>query len=535
MRRLFDAVGIDFDQWKALTLAALKVDFRGPSLAGHRPGSGVAAGLIVQAIFYTIFGGFLARLIWANDDLFFVGTVLATYVGFIVGTAILLDHNAAITSPNDYAILGFRPVTSRTYFAVKLTNVLVYIYGITTMAAWLPILAAGLRRGPAVGVASALASYGCSTAITLSVVMVYASMLRVFGADTIRRALSYVQLVMSFVVYGGFFVMSSVISTSVLAGLSLRKTFWILLFPPTWFGTYLEIGAGLTTPFVVIPTALSVVAIAAMASGLGGRLSLEYSERLGAMTTSTARARRPTSAPGRVWFRSGEARAVALLVRSQFRNDLKFRMGVLSIVPLTILYMVQTFHDGVTADPFTSGDGGRSMPLTIAVATFPTMLNMQLTRSDSFRAAWIFFACPINRMRMVRASKDVLMTFFLAPYLAFVLAVAAYFSGHLWPAFVHVTLLGLLGHLVLQLTILIDPVLPFSRPMTKGRNSTLLFVLTMGVVVVAAMMQFLLASAYSHAPTLAVVSIAMIGASALVDRLTRARVDRQTRSLEFEG
>ena len=71
--------------------------------------------------------------------------------------------------------------------------------------------------------------------------------------------------------------------------------------------------------------------------------------------------------------------------------------------------------------------------------------------------------------------------------------------------------------------------------MTKGRNSTLLFVLTMGVVIVAAMMQFLLASAYSHAPTLAVVSIAMIGASALVDRLTRARVDRQTRSLEFEG
>ena len=85
------------------------------------------------------------------------------------------------------------------------------------------------------------------------------------------------------------------------------------------------------------------------------------------------------------------------------------------------------------------------MPLTIAVATVPTMLNMQLTRSDSFRAAWIFFVCPINRMRMVRASKDVLMTFFLAPYLAFVLAVAAYFSGHLLPAVVHVTLLGLLG------------------------------------------------------------------------------------------
>ena len=208
-------------------------------------------------------------------------------------------------------------------------------------------------------------------------------------------------------------------------------------------------------------------------------------------------------------------------------------MGVLSIIPLTIIYMVQTFRDGVMADPFGPASGASSVPLTIAVATFPTMLNMQLTRSDSFRAAWIF-TCPSDRMRIVRASKDVLIVFFLVPYLAFVLAVSAYFSGHLWPAVMHVALLGLLGHLVLQLTVLIDPALPFSRPMTKGSNSTLLFAFTMGVVLVAALLQYTLTGLYST-PAIAVVPFAMVGASAVVDRLTRARVDRQTRSLEFEG
>ena len=536
MRRLVDAIGIDFEQWRALSVAALKLDFRAPSLGGQQSAGSAARSLIGQAIFYTVFGGLFARFVWVNRDLFLVGTVLATYVAFIVGTAILLDHNSAITSPNDYGVLGFRPVSSRTYFAVKLTNVLVYTSGISTMAAWLPIVVATIRHGPAVGVASALAVYGCSTAITLSIVMGYASMLRVFGPDTIRRALSYVQLVMSFVVYGGSLAMSSLMSARALVGLSLPKTFWVLLFPPAWFGTYLELAAGRVSPFEVVPAALSVVAMAVLASGLGGRLSLEYSERLGAMMTATARVRRPAGGSrGRVWFSSGEARAVALLVRSQFRNDLKFRMGVLSIVPLTILYMLQTFRDGVMADPFAAASGARSMPLTIAVATFPVMLNMQLTRSDSFRAAWIFFVCPSDRMRIVRASKNVLMGFFLAPYLAFVLAVSAYFSGHLWTSFAHVTLLGLLGHLVLQMTLLIDPVLPFSRPMTKGRNSTLLFVFTIGIVFVAALMQFLLTDLYSRASAMAAVFVAMIGASALVDRLTRARIDRQTRSLEFEG
>jgi hypothetical protein len=530
MRRLFDAAGIDVEQWKALTIAALKIDFRAPSLGGHKSRGGVAAGLIVQGIFYTIFGALMARLVWVNRDLFFIGTVLATYVGFIVGTAILLDHNSAITSPDDYGILGFRPVTSRTYFAVKLTNILVYTNGLTTMAVWLPVVAATVRHGPAVGLASALAAYACSTAITLSVVLGYASMLRFVGAETIRRALSYVQMAMSFVVYGGSFAMSSVISARALAGASLPKTFWVLLVPTTWFGSYLELAAGRTSAFEVVPAVLSVAAIVLMTAGLGGRLTLEYSERLGAISTSTMRVRRPSvSGAGRLWFRSGEARAVALLVRSQFRNDLKFRMGVLSIVPLTIIYMAQTFRAGATADQ------SASTPLTIAVATFPTMLNMQLTRSDSFRAAWIFFVCPTDRMRIVRAAKDVLTMFFLAPYLGFVLVVSAYVKGNLWGEFVHVALLGLLGHLVLQLTILIDPVLPFSTPMTKGRNSTVLFIFTMGVVLVAALVQFLLIGLYSRATAVAAIAAGILGVSVAVDRLTRVRVNRQTRSLEFEG
>ena len=43
--------------------------------------------------------------------------------------------------------------------------------------------------------------------------------------------------------------------------------------------------------------------------------------------------------PGALLFTRDEARAVALLVRSQFRNDIKFRMGVLTILPLTLVYL----------------------------------------------------------------------------------------------------------------------------------------------------------------------------------------------------
>ena len=153
MTRLFSAIGIDYEQWKALTVVALKNDFRSTSL-GQRMDSRevrVVFSLLFQAVFYTLFGTMIAYVVWASRDPWLTGTIASTYIAFIVGTAVVLDHHSVISSPVDYAILGFRPVSSRTYFAVKLTNILVYTMALTTVAAWVPLLVALLRHGWGIG------------------------------------------------------------------------------------------------------------------------------------------------------------------------------------------------------------------------------------------------------------------------------------------------------------------------------------------------------------------------------------------------
>src|SRR5262245_33347973 len=185
MRRLFARAGIDFDQWKALTITAVKLDFRVTALGQRQFGreARVVAGLIFQAVFYTLFGGFIAFFVWASPDLFLVGTVASSYTAFVIGTAVILDHNSVIASPADYSILGFRPVSSRTYFAVKLTNILVYTTALTTLAAWLPVLSASLRHGWPVGVAMGLNVYASSFGTTLVIAFGYAAVLKAVGPD----------------------------------------------------------------------------------------------------------------------------------------------------------------------------------------------------------------------------------------------------------------------------------------------------------------------------------------------------------------
>jgi hypothetical protein len=236
-------------------------------------------------------------------------------------------------------------------------------------------------------------------------------------------------------------------------------------------------------------------------------------------------------------FREGEARCVALLVRNQFRNDHRFKMGVLAMLPMTLLYLVMGLRSGAVHDPFVAGRRGSGFSLvTMAVMMFPPMLKFELARSEAFRASWIFFACPVDRMKILRASKNVLVAYFLIPYLAFVAAVTMYFAGHPAHVAVHIGLLGLISHLLLQIVMFLDPALPFSRPPAdKGGRSTSFIGLIIAIVAIVGLLGAYSPALYASVPATLTAFALLLVASAALDLLTRARVERQAGSLEFEG
>jgi hypothetical protein len=355
------------------------------------------------------------------------------------------------------------------------------------------------------------------------------------GADRLKRVLSYVQFLLSFLVYGGYFALSRVFQVGLVTRIELPKSPWLLLLPPAWFASYLELATGTLSWFGISSAVVSVGAVVALLAALGGRLSLEYADRLAALTTVSAR-----SAPSRSWlpavlFPRGEARAVALLIRSQFRNDLKFRMSILTILPLTIVYLVIGIQDGGIGDPFEENAGQGLSMVTVAVMMFPTMLKMNLARSDAFRASWIFFATPADRSRVVQASKNILVVMFLVPYLTAVGLTLAWFSTNLMHLAVHLLVITLVSHLVLQVVTFIEPELPFAKPLVKGTSSTRVFMVMFVVVMVAAFLPYLALLMYRRTATTIGGIVSLVVVSVMIDRFTRLRVEAQTAQLEFQG
>jgi hypothetical protein len=418
--------------------------------------------------------------------------------------------------------------------------VIVYTMLMTTAFGVPSMLVYGLVvRGfePLLGVAAILAIYATSIATALAILVSYASILRIVPAYRLKRALTYVQVVLSFLVYGGFALIGPLFDDQrVLQG--LQRTWWLFLHPASWFAAYFDLGTGRVGVTEVGLAVLSIGVLILLARSAAGRLSLDYADRLAALATATAPVKATSSSPRRrLWFGRDEARAVALLVRAQFKHDSKFRLGVLAIVPLTIFYLVLGIREGAILDPFeTQPDMAQDSIVYLAVLLFPTIIQVSLTRSDAFRASWIFYTCPADTPRLVLSTKWFVMASFVLPYLGLMAVVFLHQFGNPLHVAVHVVVLGLLSHLFLQMTVFIDPNLPFSKPMQKGERSVVMFVTALVQAVLAVPLVMLVSRfIYSSAALTAAFIAGMVLLSAGVERLLAVRVTHRSARWEYIG
>jgi hypothetical protein len=170
----------------------------------------------------------------------------------------------------------------------------------------------------------------------------------------------------------------------------------------------------------------------------------------------------------------------------------------------------------------------------LAVTLLPVTLRQSLIPSDAYLASWIYFATPADRARMVLATKDFVYAYFVLPYLIIVGALLLYFFRNPLHVLLHLLLLALLTHLMLQLTTLFSPDLPFSRPVRKAHRSTSLFVLmilcqVVGVGLVYAFSRWAYPRPLLHFGAMA----SLVGLTWLLEKSVKARIAHQCRHLHY--
>ena len=543
-RRAVEALGADHTQWRALSGAMLKNDLRSGWAMDMLVSSGNKGARVpwFLIIMYGLYGVGVAIVSVAIPALFLASLLTLSMVGMFVAMAVILDFQSVVISPNDYPILAHQPVSSRTYFTAKLTTVLLYVGAIGALAGGPATLTYLLKYGPLVAAAWVAALAGAIVWIALAMIFIYAAILHLVRPDRLRRVLSYVQIVFITVVFAMPFVFLELTDArDWLGAIEIDQWPAAILLPPGWFASLLPLAAGNWSVTGVLAVLTAVLTTAALIRYGGRRLSLSYAERLGALVAvSEAKSRRRTRprGPGKGWF-SPELRVIMALVRAQFRHDMKFRMGVLAMLPFTVFYIFIALREGPLPDPFVeSGFGPAGLgPIHFAVFFMPPMLLMELFRSDSFRASWVFFSAPVELTKLITRTGLCVTVFFVLPYLVVVAAIFVWAFENVWHALGHATFLGLLSHIGMQFLLLRMPRPPFSQPPSLAQTSrgffgVFFFLSWMTATVILPLVIWVV---YAE-PARTIAAIALLaGVSVVLPAVVARRIRPRVRQLEFGG
>jgi len=534
--RALTALGLDAAQWRALTRTYIRMDFRSAGGAVQhgregRSGPSPLLGLLFVSGVGSVAFAFVAM---AMADPLMSASLLTTYAASTTMMLLLVDFTGVVVSPDDYGILGHRPIGSRTYFAARLAAVAVYVGAVSTVMAFFPAIVYAVKLGPLSGAATMAAVLACDLATAVLVITGYVSLLRYVHPARLRRAMSYFQLVAAMLFYGIYYLATQAFRSAFLDGVGFATAPWLWAIPSTWFAALVTVAAGGAGAAAWIGAVAAIVVSAASVPLAAGRLSLDYARRLGEMSSAGEPAGRRRRMPALPGFSRGEARAVALLVRGQFRFDHRFRMGVLGILPLTGFYLLMGLNDGALDDPF--DEASRTGPgLFFGIVFIPMTLHAALTISESWRAAWIFFATPASHARIVVAAKNFVSIYFLGGYLVALAALWSFFFTRVWHAVVHALFAGLLAHLLLQVMVMVKPTLPFAAEPRKAERSSALFGVLFVGMIVASLFPVLLRLIYASVTlTLGVLGF-MVAVTAAIEYALRLRVDEAIGALEFRS
>ncbi len=546
---------IDFRQAGILTRYALVSEWRMASLRLGRRKKMSRAWAYWSMLSYLLIGALTIRFFQDNTSgatFVTAASIIMLYAAFIIASNIFLSFGTGFLSPDESLIISPLPVSSETFFFSRLTVLVCYTSIISLLLAIGPFVGLEffLRPGASLTMLGAnilllLAIILSGVAASMVVIVLYGLLLNKLRPASMTKAISYVQFIGSFVTMMSFLVFSQFEHAVNLQPFTIAAKSWLAVLPSFWFASLAGIGAGATSGIYVGLAAASLLFLGALALGSHVLLGKKYQsgiENLAASSSMTAKRKKRSgdSLPYRIYARfarSDEARAIFVVLRSQFQYDSKFRMQILSTLPLTFVYIVIAIADGGISDPFTSTvhEAIRPALVYLIALLMPLIVMQSITYSDSYKAAWIFFSAPLDRAKLLLAVRNTLLVSVILPYMIILAVVFSQFMPVLH-AVSHVLVLAAVAGFIFQIYLIAAAKMPFAQPRRPNRGSFTMmfgiigFSLLAGVILVLEI-YFGYRSQARFWPTFAL----LITLSAILERAVHTRIRAKLEREEFEG
>ena len=434
-------------------------------------------------------GGFIALLAFGEGSLATFNMITLAVSSLVLLMLLVMEASNSFFNPAEVAVLAHRPIAGATYFAAKLTYLMVVVLR-ATVALNGPAALAGLVKPEArwfYPLTHFVAACAAGLFLALMACAVFGLLFRILPASRVRSAALWVQVVASMLPLAFNVIRRPLRATVAATAPRAAGIDWSFV-PLTWFNTIALTGQGGGQLSLGWPAAISMI-VSAVFIGFGVRsLSAGYMTRIvGVMRSRGKRSRGLLrgSLLGRiVRTLSGRPSGQAALgfMSCMMRRDWQFRRGVIPLAVPMLLMAPVMFRAGVAAAPFGVGRFSVIGLLPVLLSFVTLVICQVLAYSDHYRGAWVFVITPKIGLRgFVRGVYWSLWLLFLALPFGVVMIVssvywgvadAALFAGY-----------GLaVASLMLGLQLLIVEALPFTSAPSAERSAAIVSFIMFGPV-----------------------------------------------------
>ncbi len=493
---LIAPLGPDYQQWKSLHSVMLKNMFRfshvmrfGTAKQAKRNKTKAQIPL-TQVLILTFLGACLAcTTIFISLTSLASLTVLAG-VMLITAFLLLLECPNTILIAEEYDILAHQPVKSEVYFAAKLTSVICYVESVTLFLGVPCAITFYLTSGLLLAATQLAALIASSIFVTFVIIGFYVSLLRISSARTLGYVFAIAPTLSQLALVTIPLTLSKLISSHIFSNPEASDIHWILLFPPYWFSSWLDIVSGNWFHNSIIGACLGLVCSLGLFWLIRNKLSLSYMASLGRNRTgSQSVPKKHSTKKSRFGVRlfPAELQVISKLIASHIKNDATTQNTIATIIPIALLLLVFVFIEDITIpDPFIEKNLGMGLTMFHYFMLFiPAILVDNFRYSKCYQAAWIFLCKPVDPAKLSVYLGLCIIIGFLVPYVIFNTLVLIYFYTNDLHAVLHMIFMGLLTSWFLQWRFLAKPVVPFSQQNQFSKLSIQMFIWILVAYIIA--------------------------------------------------
>lgn len=451
---LYERMGVNTRHLKSILNAKLLIDDRRPNTfqqQRRRKNAGnVKAATLGTMLISAVMGCFFLFSFFVGKDYELHLTIYFSMYLFILASSLISDFTSVLIDIRDNYIILPKPVTDRTVVTARLLHIMIHISKLV-----LPMSIPGIvYMAYNTGIWGALLFVILLVFVTLLTIFfinaLYIFILKVTTPAKFQGVISYFQIFMTVFVYASYQVVPRLVNKAALQELDIAGIKWIWLAPSYWFAAAWQgfinfhpalrhiIAMALS---IVVPLASIYVVIKYFAPSFNQKLSLINSSNT-EQTNVSVNAKKITSTTSAYvqtmakWFtQKGVERMSFLFCWKMTSRSKDFKLKVYPSIGYMLVVLVLPFLRGNSLSLSKLHDSnGTGAYVFVGIVYFSSFLIMQaiqqLTFSDKYKAAWIYFTTPISSpSQLIQGALKAFMVKFYIPIVMLVSAAAMVVTG----------------------------------------------------------------------------------------------------------